>query len=97
MRVWDIIPYSQLVETMPQTKQVEEFLISIGPFYEIVEDEEQEEEKCRSGAEEEKEEKEKEEEKEEEEESDEATFHDSFAELPSPEVCLSVCLSVCLQ
>ena len=29
----------QMIETMPQTKQVEDFLISIGPFYEIVPDE----------------------------------------------------------
>ena len=29
----------QMIETMPQTRQVEEFLVSIGPFYEVVPDE----------------------------------------------------------
>ena len=31
--------FQQIVETMPQSKEVEDFLKSIGPFYEEVEDE----------------------------------------------------------
>ena len=38
-RVYLILPPSiQLVETMPQTKEVEAFLKSIGPFYEVADD-----------------------------------------------------------
>lgn len=33
----------QLVETMPQTKEVEQFLKSIGPFYELADEDEEEE------------------------------------------------------
>ena len=32
-----------MVETMPQTKEVEDFLKSIGPFYEVADSEEEEE------------------------------------------------------
>ena len=34
-----------MVETMPQTKEVEDFLKSIGPFYEVADSEEEEKEK----------------------------------------------------
>ena len=75
-----------MIETMPQTKQVEEFLISIGPFYEIVPEEkattpERQAETSQSESMK----------KEGSESEDDDMFQDSLGDLPSHLV--SVCLS----